>query len=245
MGKQVRLAIIGLGIGVLIGVVGGIAGGVPFLVVLLRSIISGLIGALLLYGLKILVDRFLPGLFSDEPTRDPIEDISASDKDIGSNVDIVLPGDVPDDTGDQASGLRAMVQNEAAAGAYLAGEDAGQSFRNPEPADAGEVLENEGVAVDEVPDTTRSSAEDGGTAKAGFSEDAFYSGIEHLPDIGGFSEHFGQTGETSEPVEGESGPALIDTDNSEPAVRSSGGGKSSELDPELMAKAIRTALKRE
>lgn len=71
------------------------------------------------------------------------------------------------------------------------------------------------------------------------SSEAFTQGVDHLPDIGGYADTFG----SAPPVE---------NDNPESGFGSAGptssggvGGGGSALDPELIAKAISTKLKRE
>lgn len=126
-------------------------------------------------------------------------------------IDITVADD--DSGSDQASDLRTM----AAAGS--------RSTRSFEDEDIIEEVRDEPAVSTPVDDNG-----------PGFSEEAFYSNIDQLPDIGGFSDSFGSSGDDDAPT--------VDTGISDTPVSGGGGSTKGGMDPKLMAQAISTALKK-
>ena len=81
------------------------------------------------------------------------------------------------------------------------------------------------------------------------NEDEFYADVSSLPDISGFSDSFHDRSFEDEDG-GSEGETPIDSDSDSPLSLGSGqgspgGSQSSDLDPEEIAKALRTVLKRD
>jgi len=238
MAKQVRIALLGFGIGVLIAILGGIVGGVSIGVILLRALVSGLVAALLFAGMDWVASKFLPdmtGKPADGPDLDDnLDSFDEPNPSLGTRVNVVLPGD--DLYEDQATALREQVSHAHHSG-----------VTRPEPVYASENLfvdadSDEGM-VEEVPEVPGVAMEEG-QVESSFSEEAFYAGIDKLPDIGGFSEHFSSSDDESGQKPETSGHGIAETSFSHVAKESSSSsGKN--VDTKLMAQAIRTALKKD
>lgn len=209
-----RIGLAGLVLGILIAVAGGVAGEIPPLQVLLRAVLSGLAGGFFFMLIWSIARRYLPELI--QPT-DQSSDTDAMSDGRGSTVDIVLQEDEAMGA-DQAQELRAM-RNQA-------------GYRD--------TSDDEEDIIEEVADESVSPAQPL-LASEGFSEDAFYSGIEQLPDIGGFTESFSPGGEDGGAAGMEDSGPMISPGESISSGSSSKGG----MDPKLMAQAISTALKKD
>jgi hypothetical protein len=97
--------------------------------------------------------------------------------------------------------------------------------------------------IEEVSEDRRSRPISSDSGNEGsFNEAAFYDGVDRLPDIGGFSEQF-QPGDGNSENAGATGPGAM-SDGPKASSRSKGGTQSN-MDPALIAQAIRTALKKD
>lgn len=214
MALPLRIGLAGLVLGILIAVAGGLAGEIPPLQILLRALLAGIFGSFLFLLIWSVAKKYLPELVQEADST-PEGDGFASNN--GSTIDIVLQEDESMGA-DQAQELRAM---------------RAQSGYRDNSEDDEELIEE--VADDAVASTAPLLSQDG------FSEDAFYSGIEQLPDIGGFTESFTPGGEDG---------SSTGTDDSGPMISpgesiSSGSGSKGGMDSKLMAQAISTALKKD
>lgn len=222
MSLQLRFGVAGAALGALLGLLGAIAAGVPFGILVLRLLVSALATGLLGLGLHFVVKTFLPELlesFAAESAAAP--GAEAAEAAGGSTVDITLPAEGYAPQADQASELRRIYAGEPGQG-------------QADEADGGDLI----AEVSEERHAPRASEAAGG--EGSFSEDAFYQGVERLPDIGGFSEQF-QESDSDGTVVAEDGGAKAPSGS---GGRSSDGNKGN-MDPELIAKAIRTALKKD
>lgn len=229
MSLQLRFGIAGAALGLVIGIVGCLIAAAPFPVFLWKPLLATVICGILGIALHAVLNAFLPELLQ-EPSGGTGDDLSDAPE---HSVNITLPEEgFPADTiygDDQAAPLR-----QAAAARYDDG------FNREGGADAEEA--DDGM-IEEVSEDRRSRPI--GSDAAGdtsFNEAAFYDGVDRLPDIGGFSEQF-QPGDGSGENEGAAAP---DTEDS----RSPGGSRSKKgsgtnMDPNLIAQAIRTALKKD
>jgi hypothetical protein len=226
MSLQLRFGIAGAALGLIIGILGCLIAAAPFPVLLWKTLLAIVMGGVLGFAVHAAIRVLLPELLQEEGGN-PAADLGDG---TGQSVNITLgeEGPVNDYTaeGDQAAPLRQAVRNAAEYDDDGVDDDAGA----------------ESDMIEEVSEDRRShalGAEAGG--EASFNEAAFYDGVEHLPDIGGFSEQF-QAGD------GEEGSEASGVE--EPAM-ASGSSKShnkngpANIDPALVAQAIRTALKKE
>jgi hypothetical protein len=229
MSLQLRFGIAGAALGLVIGITGSLVAGVPIGILILRALIAAVVVGVLGLVLHAVVNAFLPELLSESAAGgdDGIEP--------GQSVNITLPEEgFPEDHhaaalrdasgADQAAPLRQAVVSHYS-------DDSG--------ADGAE--DPDGI-IEEVSEDRRSRPIGAdATEYAGFNEAAFYDGVDRLPDIGGFSEQF-QPGEASQEASDDA-PDIA-------SARAPSGGSSkrsgqTNMDPSLIAQAIRTALKKD
>ncbi|MFW6312990.1 MAG: hypothetical protein ACOC2N_03815, partial [Spirochaetota bacterium] len=200
----------------ILSLLAGIVGGVSFGALLFRAIMGAVVFGAGAIGISILIDRYLPELKTAvDETSGGIPDDSP-----GGRVDITV-----DDSSDPAVESSFMLEDGdeddfvpgIAADEVHAGVDAGA-------ADAGDEIdegdEDEVAELEEAGDADEEQ-DSGGSA----SESVPETGSAHsLPDIEGFSGSFAEAPSEVEEVE---------------------GAQRSGEDPGIMARAIRTVLKRE
>jgi hypothetical protein len=219
MKAQQVMGLSGAVLGLLIAVIGGIANGIQFAYVLLRSLASAVLGGLLFMGIYTVAKRFLPDLVGTDAGGSIAETLEEG----SSSIDITL--DEEDYIPDQAHELRAM---------------------RSQSRDLAEADENSSEMIEEVVED--SVVAPGVDSFESFSEEAFYSGINELPDIGGFADNFAVSGGSgsgsttagnneADPLFSDS---TVDRDMASPAKKSK-----SSIDPKMMAQAISTALKKD
>lgn len=219
MGLQLRFGVAGAGIGLFIGILGGLIGGVYFGTILLRILLCVILCGGLGFALYFVIKTFLPELLqSFEPSAEPTAAETESENQ-GQAVNITLPEEGYQASGDQAAPLREMYETNAG------GDDDAESDLI---AEVSEERHGPGIAAAAM-------------SESAFNEDAFYQGVERLPDIGGFSEQFQDT-DTDGTVVSEDGTSVAP---SMAGSRKTSSDSKSNMDPELIAKAIRTALKKD
>lgn len=229
MNLQFRFGIAGAGLGMFIGIIGCVFVAPPFGIVVFRIILSSLIGGAFGFALYFVLKNFLPELLDGNmAVGEPMVLENGADS-RGQAVNITLPEegfstqseDASEDD-DQASALRRVYEGH----------------RN-EDADMDSSL------IAEVSEDRRGA---GAVADLGqsssFNEDAFYQGVERLPDIGGFSEQF-QEQDADGTIVGDEGTPMMSSTPSGKRPMSGNKDIKGNMDPELIAKAIRTALKKD
>ncbi len=232
MSLQIRFGIAGVVLGLVIGVIGCLAAQVPIGILLLRTLVAmiftGVLGLVLYGAIKLL----LPELFTNVPAHQGDELAEASGRMVNITVSDANDGLDYQASGDQAEALRQLATKSS----YGADEFGEGSSGDP---DASGMIE-------EVSEDRRVRALSADASEEGaFNEAAFFQGVERLPDIGGFSEQF-QVGEGT--VESEADDAAESFGGGGPSTAGSGSRKGqgqSNMDPALIAQAIRTALKKD
>lgn len=257
-GFALRTGIIGL----VLGLLGGIFGRVDFGTLLLRTLLSGLILAAAGGGLYFLISKFLPELLTislKSADESPLDGGLGAElgSESGSNVNIVIDGNEENaslqNAGDQADDLRDEIHGVGAEASVSRGtgeNDGAVNLRSESPSSVGNLfVEDESSIIEEVHEERTASQKQGSVNAPNISDDDFYSGVENLPDISGFSESFddGSFSDDEEEVpEGETGP---DSDMGSTLSDFNSGGTSNDVgsddDPKVIAQAIRTLMKKE
>lgn len=218
MRTTIIASVAALVVGLLLGLIAGNTIGVVLLRALLTSALVG--GGV--FGIGLLVKKFLPELSSGTvPSSDLSEMAEPSES--GRKVDIVVSDDAEED---EAQSSQKMPRNT---------EDTGNMFAQESGLEAiVEEVAEEGIDSGDV------VADDDG----GFDEDSFYAGVENLPDISGFETSFSRgIDEDAGDSEGDfdSGPS---SSSSRSSSRSGSKGTADDMDPKIIARAISTALKK-
>lgn len=209
----------GFGISLLLGLIAGN----PFGIILLRSLLSaaGLGGAV--FGIGLIIRKFLPELVARSDT-----DPAAEGGGMGEIINIVSDKD-DDETAFYANQTREPGDQD-----NLFAEEARASLDE---------------VVEEVTETNVTALDDMYSDPDSISGDEVGDNAGPLPDIAGFESSFGAaegTGGSGEVQEG--GEYAPESGTSASPARSSSGSQSERLpngmDPALIAKALSTALKR-
>jgi len=220
MNLQLGFGLAGAAVGLLVGIIGGLISAASFGIVIFRSLLSALIAGLVALLVYMVIKKFLPELLMDQVSE--TEEPSAP----GSRLDINIQDSI--DIPSQRSENDTNSQDFSEASYAEESSDFGDDVPDFEPASDQASGEKKGI-IEELKDQIPIQLQVDNTPEKQFSEDAFYSGISHLPDIGNFSDQFAQADDSIDDVL-PTGPS------------NSGGGKKSNMDPELIAQAIRTAL---
>jgi hypothetical protein len=228
---------IAVGVGtsaLLLSVLSGVLGGVGFGAILVRALLAGTIFAALGIGIEFVVRRFLPELLDADSLPD-----------MGSHVNIVV-----DEQDDQAPKGQDEVQvgktadsadkePQAGGSEQTESEDSWDDLENPEDSLVQEVQEarREDGATAERQEQSESETESEPVKESGESNAADTpplaadDEVDELPDVGKFAEAFASDG-TPDSTQDLGSPA-------------SDAAKSNGQDPEMIAKALQTMLKRE
>ncbi len=208
MSLQLRFGLFGAAFGLFLGIVGGILSGIPFGIVLFRSLLIAIGLGLAGFLLYTVINKLIPELANALQGNESAEVLSST----GGTIDITL---AEDDDSSPSENARMLYSDSSEENQYSAAR-----------------AEGDGI-VEELRDDTRYGkvANDN---QVDFNEDEFYNGVEHLPDIGGFSDQF------------QSNEANDESDSASSLGSSSGkkqkSGDNKNMDPALIAQAIRTAL---
>ena len=234
MDRDLRASLIASGAAAVLSMIVGIVSGVEFFVLLLRALVGGLLFGGLVYGAFFLLRRYVPDLVaSPEKTESEVE------PELGSKVDIVLQGEGPQTEAQSPEDLdESMAFTREAPSPSKAGRSPVETGADTEDfLYANESLldePTEAEAVTEEP--VASSALEAHAAPSGVS-----SGIDDLdvlPDLESLSDGF-------VPLSHEMGGASThEYEESEPRNREP-RGKGEGADPAMLAKAVRTLLKRD
>lgn len=223
MDLHFRFGIAGAALGMFIGIIGSIIAAPPFGYVIFRIILATLLGSGLGFGIFFVIRSFLPELLS--------------------NYSISGESSIADDGIDSSGRVNITMPEEGyiASTEYL--DDEAQSSQRRYRADDenSDETDSDSSLIAEVSEGRHSGMSSVGDPS--FNEDAFYQGVDRLPDIGGFSEQF-QDQDTDGTVVGDEDTPLVSSTSSTSSRKSSSNGKGN-MDPELIAKAIRTALKKD
>ncbi|MGM0673909.1 MAG: hypothetical protein ACQETQ_04370 [Spirochaetota bacterium] len=235
---------------------------------LLRAVVGALVFGALGYGAYILISTRLPELLS-QPSTSQTEEASAA-AGYGQNVDIVVDdeseGGLEDTADNEASDLEEVDEPASAAG-EAAAPGAPGTADTPEAADAPEVVEPASAAGEaaapgapgtadtpeaaDAPGSQAAPATDDGLVEeveevaeaapetpnaASGEDDMNENSVDTLPDIGSFAGDFESEGnEVVEDAE--------QTGTTGGGERASGSGV--QQDPEVIAKALQTVMKRD
>lgn len=227
MDKDLRASLVAACAAAALSALIGIMAGVGFFALFIRAVIGGLFIGAAVYGGILVLRRSVPGILNpdDASAADSAPDPLASPE-LGSNIDIVLPGEAPEPEaqGPEAEPFVAKLFPEGAA--------------DPDFVEEASLLEPEEQASDAVP-VLPSSAKAGGERRPslGFDE------LDVLPDLDGFADSF----TASEFSFGGSS-----AERSDRSIAGSSSGRSSgsrpgqeNLDPAALAHAVQTILKRD
>lgn len=216
----------------IVSLLSGIVSGVPFATIVIRALVSAVVFAGLGSAAQVAVSRFLPELEQvlegsnvDAQESDaagearPAVDIVVDDSDEVDSAGSAQVADMADESGSEDvsdNGLLEVEDGDSTYGAEL------KSDREPvgdaEPADD-LVAEAEEVEADQEKEFPAAAPDPADGIDA--------SGLDQLPDVGGFSDAF----------EGSEGIASVG--------ESEDNRNSSDQDPALMARALQTILKRD
>ncbi|MFP4565433.1 MAG: hypothetical protein ACLFNX_02960 [Spirochaetaceae bacterium] len=231
MGPNLKFTAYFAGSAFVIAVLTGAVAGVGFGTLVLRAVIGAIVFAGLGYGSYIVISARLPELVSGSS----VASTAAETEGYGRNVDIVVDDEAGEDefpVGDDA-------------GPVQTGEPEGRSSRDPddEVGDLEEVAEDDETAADggdelveEVEEVAAAPA-DSPARTYGESEDIDENSVDTLPDIGGFAGDFESEG-----------AVVVEENDSDGGFGGSGrGGRAHgvEQDPEIIAKALQTVMKRD
>jgi hypothetical protein len=217
----------------------GVIAGVSFLVLMLRALGGGLLIGAATYGGIFLLKRTMPGLFESQEASvqdQVIEPLSAPE--MGSNVDIVLPGELP--AAENEMGAESLAPTPGTPESAQARFDRlPESGRSEDTADAD--AEEPSLLEAEDPSFAGEAAIPSGTAGGGGKQAApGLDELDVLPDLDGFSDSF----TASEFASGgrSEGRAASPAQASGVSVpRTAQGGP----DSVALAQAVRTILKRD
>lgn len=219
-----------VGVGVaafLLSVFSGVAGGVGFGAIFVRALLAGLLFAAFGIGLETVVRRFLPELIGDD----------VSDE-LGSRVNIVVDDDeeqLPESqsTGSTLGSIHDGSNQSARSDADSAAEDNWDDLENPEESLVQEVQEVRGTGEAEDASEPGESGETGQSSepeKSTTSEQPVAANeLDELPDVGRFAEDF----------------SSVETGVQNSGTSHHGVTESTGQDPEMIARALTTMLKRE
>ncbi len=226
MEMDLRASLVAAGAAAALSALVGIVAGVGFFVLLLRAVVGGALLGAAVYGGISLLKAAVPGIFEGGAGAEADPDavlVGVPDPEIGSHVDIVLPGEATDVEPLEAEG-------ESFATKVLPDADADPGFA-PE---AG-LLEPEGPAVEAEPAIPANAGSERERRSSGFDE------LDVLPDLDGFSDSF----TASEFAFG--GSSAERPERGVPAGSGGGSAKAGQegLDPAAMALAVRSILKRD
>lgn len=213
----------------ILSILSGAIAGVGFGLLLLRAIIGAVAFAVVGAGVSLVVARYLPEL-KKLPDGEGRSDVHQAD---GRNVNIVIPEEEPglfsDDEEDVGRPERFGSESE----------NGGDEFAGDSLVEEVEELS----ADDDSPQVERPAANAGGDSrekrpasqsKAASEQESgelLDADTENLPDIGGLAGSF----------DGESVGSVVEPEES----RESGSGGRDDMDPETIARALRTVLKRD
>ncbi len=248
MGPNLKFSAYFAGSAFVIAFLTGVLAGVGFGAILLRAVIGAVVFAGIGYASYIVISAKLPELLSGgAATSSP-----AQADGYGQNVDIVVDDDGEEDTEEDelpAADEAHAAESERSAGVEQAADTGAPDSRSDEdePGDLEEVAEDgESAAagddelveeVEEVAAAPPGSVDADSAASArNESEDVDENSVDALPDIGGFAGDFESEG-----------AEVVEEDD-----RDGGSGGSSrarshgiEQDPEVIAKALQTVIKRD
>lgn len=234
MDTTIRVSV-GAGLGAFgLSVIVALFSRIPLGVSLLRGLGSGLIFAVLIFGLGFILRKFLPELFDET-----IQAAQGSD-DVGNVVDIVLPAEEPDSmlyapAGSQAADDGSISDSGDSSGALPVSSQMGKSMPMGAP-NTGE-LERDVLAIG------RDSMLDGGSGQAGVLETkrlkplVTMDQLDVLPDLESMSDAFSSVSD----IPGASGYDGPDYGGSATHGGTSSGGQ----DPAAIARAVRTLLRKD
>ena len=255
MGPNLKFSAYFAGSAFVIALLTGALAGVGFGALLVRAVLGAIVFAALGYGVYIVISTRLPELLSAGA-----ETTSAFQADgYGRNVDIVVDDDAEDDSlddgeddelpaagesGDADTGVPAGVEQAAQAAAPGDLEDDGEPGDLEEVAEDGESAAGDGdELVEEVEEVAAPAAggapSDAEAATKNGTKDVDENSVDTLPDIGGFAGDFES--------EGTEGAEVVEEDDSDGGFGGSSRAqaKGIEQDPEVIAKALKTVIKRD
>lgn len=227
MEKNLRASLAAAGAAAVLSALVGIIAGIGFFILVIRAIVCGLVLGAAVYGGGMLIQRLAPGMLDiDDAARDAAVTEPVGPREMGANVDIVLPEEPVevDDLLSDAEPIVAKFSPEAAA--------------EPGYVEEASLLEPEGEAVAaEAAVPPHAAAERARQPSPDFDE------LDVLPDLDGFSDSFTAS-------EFASGGSSAERPDRNPSVSSGGGSSGSRagqegLDPAALAQAVRTILKRD
>jgi len=230
-----RSSIVAAGTAALLSALVGILSRVGLGALLLRALLGGLAFGALAYGGLFLARRLLPGLDSAAAGA------GGDEGGLGRSVDIVLPGEAPEELVSAEPLEGEPAERAPAAGRHpaKAADEEPAAFARRRRDEPEEVEE-----IDEAPEELVSliGPEDQGPGAAVPRSEspsaASVDDLDILPDLDGFSDSFAPAEFQS--VEGGGGPAAHSASAGAPR-----GGGSGSLDPAQLAQAVRTILKRD
>jgi hypothetical protein len=221
----------------------GIIAGVGFFDLLLRALLGGALLGTAVFGGIIVLRKAVPGILGgDLESEAEAPPMSVADPEIGSHVDIVLPGEAVEveELEAEAEPLAAKIFPEGEADSGFAPE-------------AG-LLEPEGAedeAETAIPASSGARASPGAGARASAIADAErerrspsgFDELDVLPDLDGFTDSFTAS-------EFAFGGSSAERPERSPGTGSGGGSAGSKagqegMDPAALAQAVRTILKRD
>jgi hypothetical protein len=255
MGPNLKFSAYFAGSAFVIAVLTGALAGVGFGALLVRAVVGAILFAALGYGVYIVISTRLPELLSAGAATTSVSQADG----YGRNVDIVVDDDGEDDSlGDAEDGeLPAGVERgDAETGVPAGGEQAAQEAAPGDPEDDGEPGDLEEVVedgepaagdgdelVEEVEEVAAPAAggtpSDSAASTKNGSKDVDENSVDTLPDIGGFAGDFES--------EGAEGAEVVEEDDGNDGFGGSSRAQSHgiEQDPEVIAKALKTVIKRD
>ena len=219
----------------------GALAGVGFGSLLVRAVLGAIVFAALGYGVYIVISTRLPELLSAGAAT-----TSASQADgYGRNVDIVVDDDGEDDSlGDGEDDELPAAEQAAQAVSPGDLEDDGEPGDLEEVAEDAESAAGDGdELVEEVEEVAAPAAggapSDSEAATKNGTKDVDENSVDTLPDIGGFAGDFES--------EGTEGAEVVEEDDSDGGFGGSSRAQAQgiEQDPEVIAKALKTVIKRD
>jgi hypothetical protein len=242
MGPNLKFSAYFAGSAFAIATLTGALAGVGFGAILLRAVIGAIVFAGIGYGSYIVISARLPELLSGGAATSS----TAQADGYGQNVDIVVDDDGEEDELPAAEEPDAAESDRAAGAEQTAEAGTSQAHGDEdEPGDLEEVAEDvESPAgggdelVEEVEEVAAAPADSTASAKSE-SEDVDENSVDALPDIGGFAGDFES--------EGAEGAEVVEEDDSNGGFGGSSRAQSHgiEQDPEVIAKALQTVIKRD
>lgn len=254
MERNWRLVAVFAGGAFILSVLSGAIAGVSFGALVLRAVLGALVFGGLSLGIQYVIDRFLPELKSTGSSADAASSAEEEAELSGRNVDIVVEEEPEElsslggsEGGDEAGEAAADGAEQSVAQGADAAAAQPYSFENlGEGQQSGEDRDSSGELIEEVEEV---AAEEGGDTPHEHtprheraSAEVTGEDIDQLPDVGGFADTFEDAPDDGAGAAGSEGGAFASEGLNSGSSSSEGR---SDQDPETMARAIQTLLRRD